>query len=100
MAEASAGEPIEPPTWRFEPPSADTRKALWLFAGPSRDQAGLERLLDDPYPLALLTARSALARRESRGPHIRTDFPNRDPKLDGVHVVIDASGGAALETWR
>ena len=44
-------------------------------------------LLDDPYPLAAAIATCALERRESRGGHLRTDFPGIDPELDGVHLV-------------
>jgi L-aspartate oxidase len=91
---------LERPAWQFEPPTVATRDAVWRFAGPSRDEAGLVNLLDDPYPLAVLTARCALARLESRGPHIRTDYPDLDPALDGMHVVIGADGKAALEDWR
>jgi L-aspartate oxidase len=80
------------------PPSAETRAALWRDAGPARDAAGLERLAADPYPLAALIAGSALARRESRGCHLRTDHLAPDPALDGTHVLITA-GGVELEAW-
>ena len=50
--------------------------------------AVVEPLLGDPYPLARLIARAALGRRESRGPHRRSDHPHRDPGLNGVHLVI------------
>ena len=76
-----------------------TREAIWRRAGPRRDAATLEPLLDDPYPLARLIARAALDRRESRGPHRRTDHPLRDPALDGVHIVIGPSGKARRERW-
>jgi L-aspartate oxidase len=81
-----AGVPL--PDWRFEPPVAATREAVWRRAGPRRDAATLQPLLDDPYPLARLIARAALERRESRGPHRRVDHPLRDPALDGIHIVI------------
>jgi hypothetical protein len=29
----------------------------------------------------------------------RTDFPGRDPSLDGVHLVIDGEGRLRRETW-
>lgn len=32
--------------------------------------------------------RSALDREESRGGHIRSDFPERDPYLDGMHQIV------------
>ena len=88
-----------PPRWRFEPPTVLTREAVWRQAGPRRDADALEGLLDDPYPLARLIARTALERRESRGPHQRSDHPLQDPALDGVHVVIDADESARLERW-
>jgi L-aspartate oxidase len=92
---AAAAEPLATyqmpmPTWRFAPPTATTREAVWRLAGPQRDAPALERLLADPYPLARLIARAALTRRESRGPHRRSDFAHRDPSLVGVHFVIGA----------
>ena len=77
----------------------DTREAVWRRAGPRRDAARLEPLLDDPYPLARLIAGAALDRRESRGPHRRTDHPLRDPALDGVHLVIEADESLAAQRW-
>ena len=87
------------PKWRFEPPMAATREAVWRRAGPRRDATTLEPLLDDPYPLARLIARAALERRESRGPHRRTDYPLRDPALDGVHMVIGPDAEPRPERW-
>jgi len=103
-ATAAAGEPergdtVPLPEWRFEPPAAATREAVWRHAGPRRDASGLDALLDDPYPLARLIARAALERTESRGPHRRSDFPLRDPELDGVHVVIGTDGEPHRERW-
>jgi succinate dehydrogenase/fumarate reductase flavoprotein subunit len=40
-------------------------------------------------------ARSGLARTESRGAHQRSDRPERDPELDGRHVVVAGAGDAA-----
>jgi len=90
------GDPPEPPSWRFDPPPAETRDAVWALAGPLRDAAGLERLLSDPYPLARLIARFALSREESRGSHRRLEFPKADPALDGRHLVCE---GDEL-SWR
>jgi L-aspartate oxidase len=88
---AWAGEPPasppDPPSWRFEPPPAETREAVWRLAGPRRCRDGLEQLLDDPYPLARLIGRFALEREESRGSHRRVEFPGQDPALDGRHLV-------------
>jgi L-aspartate oxidase len=83
------------------PPVADaaTRAALWRDAGIVRSREGLGRLLQDPHPLARLIARSALAREESRGAHMRSDFPQRDPALDHRHVVIGAHEEIGWEKW-
>jgi L-aspartate oxidase len=82
-----AASPPQPPAWRFEPPPAETREAVWRLAGPRRSRDQLEQLLDDPYPLARLIARFALEREESRGSHRRVEFPAQDPALDGRHLV-------------
>ena len=98
-AESDIGRLPPLPDWRFTPPSAPTREAMWRLAGPRRQAAELEQLLDDPYPLARLIARGALSRQESRGAHRRSDFPHRDPSLDGVHLVIGRDGQARRQHW-
>lgn len=82
---------------------ADLRKLAWENAGIVRDRHGLEKALRDlaavpwePMPTpatrqeceirnmhlaAVLIARCALAREESRGAHWRTDFPDRRPEF-------------------
>jgi L-aspartate oxidase len=99
LAVEPQGAPPPPPAWRFTPPITATREAVWRFAGPERQGATLERLLADPYPLARLIARAALARRESRGAHRRTDFPLPDPALDGIHLVFDRAGEPVPDRW-
>jgi L-aspartate oxidase len=94
-----AGRPPDPPGWRFTPPTTDTRRAVWDLAGPIRAAGRLERLAEDPYPLARSIAVSALAREESRGAHRRSDRPERDPRLDGVHVMVGSDGETRLERW-
>jgi L-aspartate oxidase len=97
----------EPFVRRGEPPAAvpiaaaarETREALWRDAGIERSQEGLERLLGDPHPVARLVAACALARRESRGAHLRTDFPQADPALDGFHAVIHGDEPPVFERW-
>jgi len=102
-AEAAAGNVpggmVDPPQWRFDPPSGETRRAVWEHAGPRRDSSGLKMLLDDPYPLARLIAASALARAESRGAHRRTDHPRPDPELDAIHFVCGPGGEPRPERW-
>jgi L-aspartate oxidase len=96
--EPAVDEPPDPPAWRFKPPPAETRDAVWELAGPLRSAERLERLLSDPYPLARLIARFALERQESRGSHRRLEFPERDPALDGKHLVC-GEGELRWETW-
>jgi len=80
--------------------SAATREALWRDAGIVRSAEGLERLLDDPHPLARLIARCALERNESRGAHLRSDHPETDPALDERHVVVAPGEPVTWQTWR
>ena len=42
----------------------------------------------------------ALERRESRGGHLRADFPGIDPELDGIHIVLGPDGETRREEWR
>ncbi|MGI9019322.1 MAG: L-aspartate oxidase [Solirubrobacterales bacterium] len=100
-AAAAPGEraAIEPPGWRFEPPTTSTRAAVWERAGPVRDAAGLTGLAKDEYPLARLIAASALERGESRGAHRRSDHPRLDPGLDGIHLVVGADSRIRRERW-
>jgi L-aspartate oxidase len=83
------------------PPSADreTREALWRDAGVVRSEAGLKRLLESPHPLTGLIARCALARTESRGAHLRVEYPQPDRTFDHEHAVIDGSGELAWQRW-
>jgi L-aspartate oxidase len=83
------------------PPLADasTRAALWRDAGIVRTEEGLNRLLEDPHPLARLIARCALTRTETRGAHRRLDHPERDPTLDHRHVVVSHEDPVGWQTW-
>jgi len=96
-ATAPAGDPPAPAPVIV--PMRATQEAMWRDAGLVRDREGLERLLDDPHPLARLVARCALLRQETRGSHIRRDFPATDPKLDLHHAVV-RNDDPAFETWR
>ncbi len=89
----------EQPVWSFDPPTEETREAVWRLAGPMRRPGELEELLDDPYPLARAIASCALAREESRGGHRRADHPETNPELDGTHFVLDATGELRAESW-
>jgi L-aspartate oxidase len=63
---------------------------MWNGAGPVRDRESLERLLgwldgqpeSNPVRVATLIAAAALERRESRGSHLRRDYPDLDPALE------------------
>jgi L-aspartate oxidase len=94
-------EPGEPPAApAIEAPSRETRAALWQHAGLVRDAEGLTALAGDPHPLARLIARHALLRQESRGAHMRADFPATDPALDLHHSVTrGGSDEPAFERW-
>jgi L-aspartate oxidase len=76
----------------------ELRRALWRDCGLVRDEAGLERLLTAPHPLARLIAQSALVREESRGSHFRADFPAESEAFER-HVVLRPGSPPALETW-
>jgi len=83
-ASVDATEPDRP---RVRAPLAELRRRMWRDAGPLRDAAGLTRLiewLDDrhasnPVTVSQLIASTALRRNESRGAHVRLDFPAEDP---------------------
>jgi L-aspartate oxidase len=101
-AEPSLRRSTPPPTEPSAAPAhvgAETRAALWRFAGIVREREGLRQLADDPHPLVRLIARSALARKESRGCHLRSDFPSENPNLDRGHFVAGRPGDPRLEHW-
>jgi len=81
-------------------PTRETREAVWELAGLERDAQRLQRLQQDPYPLARLVAASALLREETRGSHGRREFPDTDPALDAHHTILDAGSEAPrFEAW-
>jgi L-aspartate oxidase len=80
--------------------SEASRAALWRYGGLERDGDGLRRLTEDEHPLVRLIARAALSRQESRGAHLRLDFPRLDPALDLRHVTLTRGTDPALATWR
>jgi L-aspartate oxidase len=89
-----------PPAARPLPtPGRETREALWRQAGLVRTREGLATLLFDPSPLARLIAASALLREESRGAHWRSDFPERDPRLDHRHAVVAPGADPVYKPW-
>lgn len=92
---------------------AEVRASLWRGAGPLRDAASLQRCLGDlerlreqlgsaasddrhlELDLALTTARllteAAVLRTETRGGHVRDDFPRRGDLWDHVHLERSAA---------
>jgi L-aspartate oxidase len=90
---ASAGQPTGAPP---EAPTRETREAMWRLAGLERTAADLERLAQDPHPLARLVARCALAREETRGGHARAEFPASDGRLDAMHSVVNAQASVSV----
>jgi L-aspartate oxidase len=99
LCEPRQGTLPGPGPWRFDPPTETTRDAVWRLAGPLRTAERLAQLESDPYPLAAAIARAAGERRESRGGHLRVDFPAADPALDGVHIVHRPDRSTRLESW-
>jgi L-aspartate oxidase len=100
LAESGESRPAPASAWRFDPPTEETRDAVWRLAGPLRRPEQLRQLQDEPYPLAAAIATCALERAESRGGHLRADRPDIDPELDGVHVVLEPDGRTRREEWR
>ena len=90
------------------------RRLMWERVGILRSRASLQRALAEfgqiesaplrPAPrnsltVALLIARSALWREESRGGHYRVDFPARDDERWRAHSVVQKDAGlTASET--
>ncbi|HWS53682.1 MAG TPA: hypothetical protein VN228_06135 [Pyrinomonadaceae bacterium] len=83
---------------------------MWERVGILRSRRSVERALGEfgqiaaaplsPAPrnfltVALLVARSALWREESRGGHYRLDFPERDDARWRAHSIIQKDSGLA-----
>jgi L-aspartate oxidase len=100
VEEAGGDERPALPEGSFEPPTQETRDAVWRRAGPKRNPDDLASLVCNPYLLATAIARCALQRRESRGGHLRTDCPATDSGLDGIHFILSPDREVRREEWR
>jgi L-aspartate oxidase len=89
---------VRPQTWPETPVTPEIRRQLWEDAGVIRSVEGLERLRGVDALLPSLVAESALARRESRGAHFRSDFPTEDEAF-AAHVVLTRGEEPRLERW-
>jgi L-aspartate oxidase len=87
-AEDVPSEPGPPPGRPLaRAPLAELRRRMWADAGPVRDEAGLAHLSEwladqppsNPVLVAGLIVDAARRRTESRGGHLRRDFPATDP---------------------
>ncbi len=94
-----AGDAPAPEPEPLPVPGRETRDALWRNAGIERTREDLATLLLDPYPIARLIGACALAREETRGAHLRRDFPERDPALDHRHAVVEPGRRPAFAEW-
>jgi len=56
--------------------------------------------LDNLLVVAEAIARSALARRESRGGHFRDDFPDKDPSFGTFNFVVQQEGDGSMRLSR
>jgi L-aspartate oxidase len=87
-ATAASADPGPPPARPLaRAPLPELRRRMWDMAGPVRSEEQLTALLawlaerpdSNPVLVAGLIAGAAARRTESRGGHLRSDFPDTDP---------------------
>ena len=77
---------------------ADAIKQLQALELPKPEKPGRAgHELRNMHALALLIARSGLAREESRGSHYRSDFPYRNDEEFGKHSVVQKGKDVRFE---
>jgi L-aspartate oxidase len=89
LGRADVGAEPGPPPGRplARAPLPELRRRMWQDAGPVRDDDGLSRVMawmgeqppSNPMLVAELIVGAASRRTESRGGHLRRDFPEADP---------------------
>jgi L-aspartate oxidase len=104
---AARGEPSQeerddtPPAAGLAPETVteEIRRSMWQHAGLIRSADELVELRSAPLVLSRLLAESALARRESRGAHFRSDYPLADEAFAG-HTVQRLGSEPRIEPWQ
>jgi len=76
---------------------ADAIKQLQTLELPKPEPGRTDHELRNLHALALLIARSGLAREESRGSHYRSDFPFRNDEDFGKHSAVEKSKDVRFE---
>lgn len=83
-----------------DPDPKATRELLWECAGIERTASKLERLESSANPLVRLIGSASLVRRETRGAHHRSDFPETDRELDFQHYVFGRDDDPQPQRWE
>ncbi|RVA24439.1 L-aspartate oxidase [Mesorhizobium sp. M7D.F.Ca.US.004.03.1.1] len=115
VAESVAGTPARRtrPAFGGDYPSPDpilarpyVSRALGIVRDSESLEAAIRALLPiaeskhaaaDPAAVGLMVAIAALQRRESRGAHYRTDFPDHAPEARRSEIILEAALGLARE---